>query len=369
MAVEINTLQQLASMDLSIVPTGHGLPITQYTSGDLHANTMKMVWELVYHGVCRIDQASYSELYNIYQARKSTNDVLSAEKVKRFAKIISSNLEVINPKCLTRCIGDLMCDRGPNDLLTLELLECLQDKGADITIISSNHDIEFIFALENYERNGNKLLCSLNITTQATSLAGLQQSLDDGLISIDKLREKYYKCYLPRLKIIDYSLSKEKPQNISIYSHAPIDLEVIEQLATKFGVSYKDNSPGELAKTIDAINQKYVSCVRAGKFSLIYNNNKANHTVGVAVHKDMLTSDIAKFAIEYGVPYNTSYEGKTLKEAIEKINSVYKRARKNFVNKEDPIECCIWNRYENLNAGSHKTDGLKKEFCLSTGIL
>ncbi|TAK78845.1 MAG: hypothetical protein EPO11_00890 [Gammaproteobacteria bacterium] len=62
-------------------------------------------------------------------------------------------------------------------------------------------------------------------------------------------------CYKPSLQALSYTFS-EDGKTITIYSHAIIGLETIQDLAHKLKLTYKDETILDLANTIDAINEK-----------------------------------------------------------------------------------------------------------------
>ncbi|MCH9757260.1 MAG: hypothetical protein K0U37_08750, partial [Gammaproteobacteria bacterium] len=56
-------------VDLRSCPEPYsGLPITQATMGDLHANAIKLIYNLIRSGVCKIEPEDYAMLVRIYES-------------------------------------------------------------------------------------------------------------------------------------------------------------------------------------------------------------------------------------------------------------------------------------------------------------
>ncbi|MDF1677293.1 MAG: hypothetical protein P1U32_01190 [Legionellaceae bacterium] len=281
---------------------------TQVTLGDLHSNAIKLVHSLVCYGICEFDQQPFEELLALYTKKNPTE----ADK-KAFIQHIKTSLKVKDCKILLRLIGDIVADRGKNDVYVLAILDVLKEQGVPISTLVSNHDVELILAYERYKKNGGKFELDKVRTSPVKSLEALEASVGEGkAISFAEFERLMEKVYLPTLKLVDYSLSSTVPKHITIFSHAPIDLEVIQHMANKFGVTYKASTVDALASTIDAINRRFSNYVRDGNFNLIYDG--------------------------------------------EKIPSNY------FVPKKACVECAIWNRNEDLNAGSDTLDAADVTF-------
>ena len=283
-------------------PQFTALPIKQVTLGDLHANAMKLIHTLVRYGVCDIEVNAFDDLQRLYHKKDPTE-----EGKKAFLKLITDALQVKNKEILVRLIGDIVADRGKNDLYVLAILEKLRLEGVSVSTLVSNHDIELIFAYEAYKKNGGILDRRLEAGVrydQKTSLLGLAESIGQGKVCSKERFEQFMENdYLPTLKLLDYSLSENDPKHITIFSHAPVDLEVIEYMSKKFGVSHRAKTVEALTQTIDEINRKFVACVRDGNVGLIYDDSKIG---------------------------NSGYS----------------------ILKENCVEYAIWNRTEDLNAGS-----------------
>ncbi|MCH9755647.1 MAG: hypothetical protein K0U37_00440 [Gammaproteobacteria bacterium] len=260
-------------VNLETRPERNDQTVTQVTLGDLHSNAIKLIHTLVRYGVCDIEKTPFGLLFALYNRDKPTE-----EDKKDFVAVIGKHLQVKKTDILVRLIGDIVADRGQNDLYVLAILDVLREQDVRVSTLISNHDVDLIRAYEAYKRDGGDF-GEADTTTVAPmftrSIQALKNSIGEGkAVSNAEFERLMETSYLPTLKLIDYSLSEAEPKKISIFSHAPIDLDVIEQMAKKFGVTYKASTVEALAQTMDDINQKFVAYVRDGNFNLIYDPSK-----------------------------------------------------------------------------------------------
>lgn len=109
--------------------------------------------------------------------------------------------------------------------------------------------MEFIEAYEIRKKFFSKRLKSFH----SCSMLGLQTLIDKNLVSRDEVLKIINLSYKPRLKALSYILAEDGSE-ISIFSHAGIDIKAIEAIAKKLNVPFKDDTAFELAETIDNIN-------------------------------------------------------------------------------------------------------------------
>lgn len=262
---KLRKLDTVKLADIYALPSqANDRDITQVTMGDLHANPMKLLYMLVRHGICEIDSVAYAQLAKIYQEFPQHAYGCIDEKVNQnirlqreeFQKILQTKVVFKNKSILVRLIGDVLGDRGKNDLLVLDVLELVHKGGLEVRTLLSNHDALFIDAFQNMERH-NQFAHQLHLMPgQNNSIDQLTLSLlgNHPAVSWAEVYAIAKRAYFPSLKLIDYSLGDDN--HITIFSHAPIDLEVIAIAAKKFGVSWRAETPLMLAKTIDQINQQ-----------------------------------------------------------------------------------------------------------------
>ena len=230
---------------------------TQITIGDLHGNSMKLMFMLVKQGIAtNVTKEQYDKLTALYN--KNVVD-LTKQDIEEFNNIIAG---ITFNKTAITLIGDELADRGSNDYFTLKILEKLREQQVPVKIIISNHSIEFLQACEKYETTKH-FRPPMLMDGHADSLVNLNTLVEKGIVSADEVLKLAQNAYKPNIKAISYSLNADSSE-ITLYSHSGIGLNIVEGLAKQFNVTYKDSSAVELAKTIDRINQKFQEHVQQG---------------------------------------------------------------------------------------------------------
>lgn len=253
--------------ELPAVDLAHkGTEGTHITIGDLHGNTMKLMYMLFKHGIAQnLSGDDYKRLVEIY--RTPTND-LSTELLTEFNAIL--NKIEFRSGSLIRLIGDELADRGSNDYFTLKVIEQLKKHKVPMEITVSNHSIEFI---EAYEKQDNFHAPMLSQGGHAPSLERLQILVERNLVSREEIIDIVKKAYKPTLRAISYSLNLDTNE-ITIYSHAGIGLNSIKSLAEKMAVNYNDATVENLARTIDEINKQFQEHVKHNTIHTLYSREK-----------------------------------------------------------------------------------------------
>lgn len=124
-------------------------------------------------------------------------------------------------------IGDVLCDRGQSDVMTLMLLEWMAIQRIQFTVILSNHDL---FFLQAYEQNFLNLESTFpyNVETYRSIIPVLSAC------STTKawIKEIVKTVYLPRLRVVDYDtiLDKNGTPQLFLYTHAPFVATLFEAL-------------------------------------------------------------------------------------------------------------------------------------------
>lgn len=172
---------------------------------------------------------------------------------------ILQELKVVNKGTLVRLIGDELADRGSNDFLTLKLLGFLHDNQVKVNILISNHSNEFIRSYEalNFERPSGAIEGK-----DQRSFGNMKLLLDEGIISREEVTKLVNDAYKPRLKVLDYTLSKK---GITLFTHAPVCFDRIKTVAEHLGVVYNDSTKEALAATIDKINTLFADIVQENR--------------------------------------------------------------------------------------------------------
>lgn len=201
-------------------------PKNQVTCGDMHGNAIKFLDFLIFTNVINLLIDSYNKLVNIYK-----KDILTKEDLSKFNALLEKT--TFNSVGKVRLIGDLLSDRGKNDLLTLKILEKLSLNKMDCEILFSNHDAMFLGWLLKDKPD------------EWPSLTGLIDSIEQGLISKDSVKELVEKYYLPNLKLVSYSIdyANENKPTLFLYSHACIGLETIAELAKFYDILTRTKMP------------------------------------------------------------------------------------------------------------------------------
>jgi hypothetical protein len=223
-------------------------PENQLTLGDLHGNALKLLHLLIRYNILDISREHYRAISNVYYIEPED---ITRYELDAFNSAIST--ATVNPDAgMVRLIGDILADRGQNDYFTLIILKTIMEKGIQVEILLSNHDYEFI---KNYE-NGQLFNQSEILKEQSISMSNLQMFIERGFVERETVDNIVKTFYIPCLKAVSYGLNDDE-SCIGIYSHAPIGLLTISEMATKlskFGITYDDKTPAALAFTIDQIN-------------------------------------------------------------------------------------------------------------------
>lgn len=242
----------------------------ELTSGDLHGNAIKLLFLLVKYGIAKnMTEVSYNRCVEIYK-RSFEAEGLSADDLVKFDELLHS-IE-FNSEATIRLLGDILADRGGNDYLTLLILSRLRQCHVKYEIILSNHDLEFLINFQNprsdFSRTkilGKGPYCRSMLELGSLIDGGFDRTVIDGMVT---------KAYLPSLKLLSYAVNDQRT-GITLFSHAPIGLANIEQLARRFKVKCQIASLPELVHTIDAVNRSFVNYVaRGGKISRLVNHHK-----------------------------------------------------------------------------------------------
>jgi hypothetical protein len=259
-------LSQLSHMDTSVIdlrrcPCVHNYQITQVTFGDLHANAIKFIYNLIRNGICApVSDVTYEELLALYQDEPPLTETI----FDAYNLWIDAHLDVINTHIMVRLLGDVLADRGRNDWFILKIFDVLMRAGVRVRTVLSNHDCMFLDALGfNGEARMREMPGTLEVNLQGNSNLELMYAIQHEVISLDAVEQLVHDAYLPTLVMLDYSLSQDG--KLAIMTHAPVDLQSIEELAEAFEVAYEGPDIDGLVSTIKAINQAFRRIVHEGR--------------------------------------------------------------------------------------------------------
>jgi len=237
---------------------------SEFTMGDLHGNTMKLLRMLVKEDIAtNITPEEYEKLAEIY---KGGVEKITAEGLRNFDNIIE---KIKFKKKGVRLIGDELADRGTCDYFTLKVLKEMYKQEVPVEIIESNHGLQFRGACEQYLKNGKFSPLNPNYNNQFNSLMTLNTLVENKQIESQWILDTAKQVYFPALKMFSYKLSADETA-IKLYTHAPIDIEMIKDVATQLKIDFKDASAKELADTIDRINAEFQKKISNNSISSLY---------------------------------------------------------------------------------------------------
>ncbi len=299
---------------LSKRPTPRALTHRNVARGDLHGNSLALLHFLIENSVFELNESSYDDFYRAYYLQGNFSLPEQKERIERAIEQLSLSAEEVKA-ALIRFVGDELVDRGKNDYFTLLLFNVLDEFEVPFEIYQSNHTLEFHLGyealIENHKTelfayrqakeelaaarleglSGPALAALEEAFTRARdaynhalsdrvitapvmespvltqSLQGLNQYLSAGLISpteLDDLVVTHQKHH----KALGYSLTSE---GIMLYSHAPIDIALIESLALSFNVPFNDETHSALAESIHRINEHYSRELLSGNLKNLIN--------------------------------------------------------------------------------------------------
>lgn len=300
---------KLTNLDLRKAPTpDEKNPAScdrQITLGDLHGNPIKLLEALIEQNILQFPSGVYEELVGIVYKDWSLSQLLELKRQEAAAREskeperadnIAAKIAAIKqvkkgdlaryttlletlefksngeslPFALIRLIGDILADRGPNDILTLILLDVLQKKLkakglSDIEIfrkmpmLFSNHDAEF------WRGYLSAFTAKLDIPKPETrSYHNLTALIEEKIVTKITLDRLVKDVYAPCLKLMDYSIDYSNPQEpvFTFYTHAPVGLKTIITRAAEYYDLKCDKSVfssiEKLSELIDRINHAFI---------------------------------------------------------------------------------------------------------------
>src|SRR3990167_6444071 len=260
------TLRTFPQTDKSLLNLDDGMP--SITLGDTQGSALRMLYILTLAGVLQPTEKQYNFLRNLCE--KSRKYVY--EDFDNFAKELA-NIPV-NSDIFVRFIGDTLADRGKHDFLTLLIYEHLVNKRVYFEIILSNHDVEFICAMEGSAAERSKISDNHFVLGQeyldfANSLENLRKDARRIKELAPRAHEIYDKCLIERFKMISYE--KDGGRYV-IFTHAPITPDIIQKLECQLTNKYKLTplSVDTLPHIVESINNALQELLQEKKFSVFY---------------------------------------------------------------------------------------------------
>lgn len=289
-----NTLIE-KSIDIYQLPTESLPGSDSITIGDMHGNAIKFINFLFNHNIVRFKDSAdaftnYKRLGEIYdEIGEHVNQLLTADeveaanlniKISRLHRIfldIFNELEIVDNTKLLRLLGDLLAERGSSSTLILKIYELAFQYNQNLTTMMSDHDLEFLFAYYNLKRGYAFENPYPGIDpAYKISLLGLKALLETNDINPQDLINSVDESYIPTLKLIDCTFTEDG--GIRIFSHAPVKFKIIQYMANKLNITYKDDTIYHVADVINKINLKFQDCLANGRleefFPPLIDNNQ-----------------------------------------------------------------------------------------------
>jgi len=289
----VTILIEQPSVDLKKYPGVCEQAAQECTTGDVHANALKLVHFLIYQGVMYFDEARYERLVSLYHFF-SDNDVYHylnmdpirtkdlQEKWALFKILMDS--ATFNPEVKVRIMGDDVADRGAVDLLTLYVLKCLDAANVPTEIMLSNHGLEFLgcvdrVQLDEFLAETDHEGCQLsNMNGQIQSIVNFRKLLRANVITQAEAKA-FVALYRKHLNLVGFNVYPSH-KSITLFMHAPSGLKAIRALAYCFDVVYDDKTLGDLVNTLKAINLGFKKRLLTGELQNDYRNRKLLRSPG-----------------------------------------------------------------------------------------
>ena len=252
------------------------------TIGDLHANAIKFMYMLIERGVVTgVSKDDYEKLVTLYKAYSSKAHTLTKgidNKYKtlvefhknNFLKYLNEFKAIIdkiqvNTDLSVRLIGDELADRGANDIFVLWILDKLHKSNLKLDILISNHGS----AVFNTGYDADCCLENIGrVRDYCTSLENLNTLIKAHIVDISDVQEIVRTAYEPKVKALAYAISSNG-EEISIFSHAPVSVHIIQGVAQQLAVEYSDKTTLDLAFTIDRINVAFQKKLKEKQLSTL----------------------------------------------------------------------------------------------------
>lgn len=260
------------------------------TLGDLHGNTMKLIFILQNHGILELNKEQFDRLWEIYDLDIDT--LTQPDKLEQTRSLLNEFKLLLravkkNAPGLLILIGDELADRGNNDIFTLLLMQALHDDNISFQIQLSNHSLQALAFFEDQP-------------PPTTLISGQENSLDNLkklILAIPELQRELSALkaiYTQHLSLIAYQMNADN--KLILYTHAPIDIQTIRLLTQMFNIDDIDLTTREgLIKTMDNINKTASQAIQAKLFcaTYIYTDDYFRQTSGL--YELLWNRDLTRF--------------------------------------------------------------------------
>jgi|GEM_PF-3963124 len=228
--------------------------------GDLHASARKLVEGCIASGLIEFPStakqaeflADYAYFIDNKRQRAEAQKNNNTEEHRQLKETAESVMQKFNEtlegikwtgeKRKLVLIGDTIFDRGYSDSVMVRLINHLRGQGADITVLSSNHDFDFYDGKNLLEQD--KSLRIQDKQTQANS----------GHDDIYPLSEDEYKEYLKQTKLFDYD-----PKEKIFYAHAYQTQDFLDLVGTRINTPA---TPENIEEFVKKANEWYAEKIQ-----------------------------------------------------------------------------------------------------------
>lgn len=239
--------------------------------GDAHGNAMKLLQFLLLHNIVECSEETYQAIFNFYLLKQ---EEVTAEQLAQIQTLIAQlKIAPAGHKIKIISLGDLLCDRGLKDWLTLAILERLQkEEKIEVSITISNHDAEFLLRYRKAKtifEEEHKVLESVQLreklasaletpitlsqSSAVCSLVSLANWIRRGVLNFSDLTTLLHRAYLPALKQFDFELVENQ---ILLFGHAPVGLEYYRALAELAGQVFHSSTGLRLLRSLLALKKE-----------------------------------------------------------------------------------------------------------------
>lgn len=265
--------------------------------GDLQGNPLHLVHSLLKHHIIHLPQEAYKAIAGMYARMQAYSEQskadakgklcpLSAKDTQELDKIIQQTT-IMTRHCNILLIGDVVCDYGHWDDLTGRLIDLLWKEGINLMILMGNHELGHLTEIctrpqeawtftEAYASARNTLRLARTMPSEKPTrthsfsfgagadgfFSQLRSAVRGKPIQQPSFDHQTFltQRFLPNLKCLHVVIAND--QQVYLFSHAPVGLEVVVVLAKRLGVHFNINTPEELIATVDRINTAYIDQVR-----------------------------------------------------------------------------------------------------------
>lgn len=273
--------------------------------GDMHGNTFLAIHFLLREGVLTVNPPAENQEKVMSDLEKLYKKVdFSRNDMEDFFRILNEQFVLRDPESTPTVIfiGDMLADRGANDILTLLLLKKLQLAGCKFEIVISNHDDVFLNWFMKLMVEGDATFNGKLVEEQDHSLKTLSKMILNKNLSQEEAVNLVKDFYLPHLKLATGYIYSDKLGNKTLdfaqhatgYDAIKLLVRDFNKLFTDLEIPFPGNQPfafynntleGFLA-TVNSLNEGFRSILccdnpkKIAEFYQVLSNMRMNENSG-----------------------------------------------------------------------------------------